>query len=82
VLVVWGSRDNVATDTTGTFSVRISAPAGLSSAETAPIPPWVQAYGRFGKDAPCDNNWGPSWQLWAEKITSGWVCTRTIPGLG
>lgn len=49
---------------------------------TAPIPAWVQAYGRDGKDATCLAGWSPSWQKWAEPVTSGWVCTRNIPSLG
>lgn len=47
-----------------------------------PIPDWVQAYGRAGKDAACQDAWGQSWQKWAEPVTGGWVCTRTIPSLG
>lgn len=46
------------------------------------IPDWVQAYGRVGEDAKCEAGWNPSWQMWAERITGGWVCTRTIPSLG
>ncbi len=46
------------------------------------IPDWVQAYGRFGKDAACRDGWNPSWQPWAELITGGWVCTRSLPSLG
>lgn len=51
-------------------------------AAQAPIPAWVQAYGRPGKDATCLPGWGPSWQQWAVASTGGWVCTRTIPSLG
>jgi hypothetical protein len=47
-----------------------------------PIPAWVQAYGRFGAKATCDAGWEPSWQAWAEPITGGWVCARSIPSLG
>jgi hypothetical protein len=47
-----------------------------------PIPAWVQAYGRARADATCENGWGPSWQSWAQPVTGGWVCTRTIPSLG
>ena len=50
--------------------------------DAQPIPASVQAYGRFSEDASCQNGWGPSWQSWAEKITGGWVCTRSIPSLG
>lgn len=45
------------------------------------IPAWVQAYGR-DKDATCEDGWDPSWQEWAQEVTGGWVCTRSIPSLG
>jgi hypothetical protein len=47
-----------------------------------PIPAWVQAYGIFHHDDACLTSWTNSWQKWAEPITGGWVCTRTIPSLG
>ncbi len=55
---------------------------GGSAASGIPIPEWVQAYGRFGANATCEDGWKPSWQHWAEPITGGWVCTRSIPSLG
>lgn len=48
----------------------------------APIPAWVQAYGRESVDSPCLNGWDASWQEWAVPVTGGWVCTRSIPSLG
>jgi hypothetical protein len=42
----------------------------------------VQAYGRFGADATCDDGWNASWQEWAVPVTGGWVCTRSVPSLG
>lgn len=75
----------VATDGGGidgyNYTVTVTA-APTSSVESPVIPAWVQAYGRFGPDATCDEGWGPSWQSWAEDVTGGWVCTRTIPSLG
>jgi hypothetical protein len=56
--------------------------ATIPSAEAPPIPAWVQAYGRDGRDATCEAGWDPSWQSWAEPVTGGWVCTRSIPSLG
>ena len=50
--------------------------------EATPIPDWVQAIGRHSKDATCPTGWSTSWQTWAESVTGGWVCTRTIPSLG
>ena len=66
------------------FAVTVSSPAPTPDPETSasPIPAWVQAYGRFGADATCADGWDASWQSWAEPITGGWVCTRSIPSLG
>lgn len=47
-----------------------------------PIPMWVQAFGRNGRDATCPVGWDPSWQEWAERVSGGWVCTRSIPSIG
>lgn len=52
------------------------------SASSDPIPAWVQSYGRFGADATCEDGWSASWQAWAQEVTGGWVCTRSIPSLG
>lgn len=49
---------------------------------TAPIPDWVQAYGIFHPGDPCATGWTNSWNAWAEPITGGWVCTRTVPSVG
>ena len=59
-----------------------SAGPAPAPAPAPPIPPWVQAYGIFHPDDACVTGWGSSWQPWAEPITGGWVCTRTIPSLG
>lgn len=52
------------------------------AADAPPIPAWVQAYGRASADATCIEGWDASWQSWAEPVTGGWVCTRSIPSLG
>ena len=57
-------------------------PAAELPAQPAPIPGWKQAYGRASADATCEDGWSPSWQAWAEPVTGGWVCTRTIPAYG
>jgi hypothetical protein len=62
---------------TAQFYLRLVAPAA-----SAPIPAWVQAYGRASAAAPCIQSWNQSWQAWAEPVTGGWVCTRTIPSIG
>lgn len=73
---------------TGTWSITCGVP-GLTSDSTsgsassgAQIPAWIQAYGRASKDATCLDGWDTSWQSWAEPVTGGWVCTRSIPSLG
>jgi hypothetical protein len=62
-----------------TITVRLPGAPETTSAPA--IPAWVQAYGR-DKDATCLDGWGASWQQWAEKVTGGWVCDRSIPSLG
>jgi hypothetical protein len=64
-------------------SARITITCGVTSTTASSgIPPWVQAYGIFHQDDACLTGWKNSWQRWAELITGGWVCTRTIPSLG
>lgn len=59
------------------------APDPDASDEPAPvIPAWVQAFGRASADATCPDGWAASWQEWAQPVTGGWVCTRTVPALG
>lgn len=59
-----------------------SSAAVAPTADAPPIPSWVQAYGIFHRDDACLTGWTNSWQKWAEPITGGWVCGRTIPSLG
>jgi hypothetical protein len=65
----------------GTYTLETSFP-GVAAADQPPIPAWVQAYGRDSRDATCLDGWDASWQSWAEPVTGGWVCTRSIPSLG
>jgi hypothetical protein len=53
-----------------------------SAADAPPIPDWVQAYGRASADATCIEGWNPSWDLWPNAGTGGFVCQREIPSLG
>jgi hypothetical protein len=59
-----------------------ATPTPTPATPSSPIPPWVQAYGIFHHDDACETGWTNSWQKWAETVTGGWVCTRTIPSLG
>lgn len=64
------------------FTCGVPAPSPVVEDQApAPIPSWVQAYGR-DKEATCLDGWDASWQSWAEPVTGGWVCTRSIPSLG
>jgi hypothetical protein len=56
--------------------------AAAAASTDAPIPDWVQAYGRADKDASCRDGWSPSYAMWPNNGTGGWVCTREIPSLG
>ena len=71
--------------TGGTITLRVdvaAAPTPTPTPSVSGIPAWVQAYGRSGADATCEEGWAPSWQEWVQPVTGGWVCTRTIPALG
>lgn len=73
-----GGRLTIDVTVTGT-----PAPSPDASDELAPaIPAWVQAFGRTSADATCPDGWAASWQEWAQPVTGGWVCTRTVPTLG
>lgn len=71
---------------TGTTLIAFDGPGSIvqcgGGGSASPIPAWVQAYGRSGPDATCEDGWNPSWQSWAEPVTGGWVCTRSIPVYG
>jgi hypothetical protein len=43
--------------------------------------PWLRSVGRAASDD-CPEGWGASWQAWAQSVTGGWVCTRTLPATG
>lgn len=73
-----GGRLTIDVTVTGTPAPDPDAPG-----EPAPaIPDWVQAFGRASADAACPDGWAASWQAWAQPVTGGWVCTRTVPALG
>jgi hypothetical protein len=67
---------------TGAIGYTWSCVAAVPHPPPNPIPAWVQAYGIFHQHDACLTSWTNSWQKWAEPITGGWVCTRTIPSLG
>jgi hypothetical protein len=50
-----------------------------------PNPPdWFQSYQRGAVDEDCASTWNPSWAMWANNGTGGFVCVRTQyydPGL-
>lgn len=76
-LAVGSYLANIGFNSTGPYGIfYLGARSGAS-----PIPAWVQAYGR-DKDGTCEDGWDASWQSWAEPVTGGWVCTRSIPSLG
>jgi hypothetical protein len=41
-------------------------------------PPWMQSYGRSGKDAACLDGWNPSYAEWPNDGKGGWVCDRIL----
>jgi hypothetical protein len=83
-----GATDSVEFDGLATVRVNfivVAAPDPVTPATAAdapPIPAWVQSNRRASADATCIDGWNPSWESWAEPVTGGWVCTRSIPSLG
>ena len=81
---VLGGNSSLGGGATGTWSITCGGPGLTSEDGSEPAPPslvWVQAYGRTA-DGGCADGWSPSWQEWATRATGGWVCTRTVRGLG
>ena len=58
----------------------VQAPEAIPAPEG--IPAWQQSVGRPNSTSTCNDGWQPSWQEWAQPVTGGWVCTRSIPSLG
>ena len=81
-LAAFRNIDDTQTVTVQSVTASASDTPSDTAADAPPIPSWVQAYGRAGQDAACEDGWAPSWQSWAEPVTGGWVCTRSIPSLG
>jgi hypothetical protein len=54
----------------------------VSVVSASPIPAWVQGYGRKSAADICDDGWKPSWEMWPNRGTGGWDCSREIPSLG
>jgi len=45
---------------------------------SSPYPPdWFQSYQRGSAVEPCTTTWNPSWAMWANNGTGGFVCVRT-----
>ncbi len=70
------SDDGLAPTATNTISF---------TAASGPNPPdWFQSYQRGSIAENCANTWNPSWAMWANNGTGGFVCVRTQyydPGL-
>jgi hypothetical protein len=64
------------------FYLTITDGSVPSTTGSPSIPVWVQAYGRASAGATCLEGWYPSWESWAEPVTGGWVCTRSIASRG
>jgi hypothetical protein len=51
---------------------------GTRSPHGTPPPSWYQSYGRATADMACEAGWGPSWAMWANGGTGGYVCDREL----
>jgi len=81
-LIEGTSGGRVAFTGSGTTTAVPAVCGDPGAAAAPPIPAWVQAYARAGADAPCIEGWDPSWDLWPNDGTGGFVCQRSIPSLG
>jgi hypothetical protein len=54
----------------------------VKASDRGPIPDWVQGYGRAIADEVCLEGWTPSYDMWPNEGTGGWVCTRNVPMYG
>ena len=48
----------------------------------APVPMWLQGYGRAFASDGCLPGWSPSWALWPNEGAGGWTCDREVPARG
>ncbi len=60
------------------FTVTVGGPA----ASTTPPEMWFQSYGRAGGDTECLVGWSPSYAMWPNDGTGGWVCDRRVKKFG
>lgn len=90
--LVWGSVPVASVQPPTTWEVSCSGPTrGVADTD------WLQAYGRSGPDEECPVGYNPpwaggpsaaviayapSWNVWMNEGTGGWVCTRTVAKYG
>ena len=67
---------SVATPTTRSIAVTISGGASTSGRDAPPS--WWKAYQRATKDTACNNGWNPSYAMWANSNSGGWVCVQEL----
>ena len=46
------------------------------------VPMWQQSVGRHAVTDPCADGYSPSWAMWPNNGTGGYVCTRFVPAFG
>jgi hypothetical protein len=56
--------------------------AADATASAAPIPMWQQAIGRASATAACPEGYTPSWAMWPNNGTGGFVCNKFVPAYG
>lgn len=52
--------------------------SGVCPGQPSPPPDVLEQYGRTHQADECEAGWGPSYAMWMNGGTGGWVCTRTL----
>jgi hypothetical protein len=54
----------------------------LPASTPAGVPMWLQSIGRATATTTCPDDYNPSWAMWPNNGTGGYVCTRFVPAFG
>lgn len=62
--------------TTKTIAVTVSGSTGSTEGDGPPS--WWKAYQRATKETACNTGWNPSYAMWANNNSGGWVCVQEL----
>ena len=72
-------------DTQGNYFITVTptlASSSSSAGDAASVLMWQQAYGRASATDTCQDGYTPSWDVWPNGGTGGFVCNRFVPEYG